>query len=295
MTTRKKVFLFIGIFVALIVGFRAFRAFHAKPVKIEYLLPVKVSKLAVKDLEELINLTGDVRGVSEAKVYSSVPGKLLEKKKDIGDIVYKNDVIAMVDRDEPALEFKASEVKSPLDGVITHYFLDVGEAVSPQTPVFEVATVDRVKIVTNISEKDIPKVKKGLRVRFSVDAYPENTFPGTVSKIGQSIDLQSRTAQVEIAVSNENSLLKPGMFAKLEIIVSVRTGCLTLPADAVGESDAQRYVYIIKDFIAYKKIIKTGVSQGPYIQVLEGISAADDVAVLGWQNLREGMKVEVVE
>jgi len=294
MGKRKKIILIVGTVLLVAILVRAAKFFVGKPEKSENIIPVKTVKPAYKNLEELLVLTGDVRGLSEAKVYSKVTGKLQEKKKDVGAPVSKNDAVAFVDRDEPAFKYKPSEVNSPISGVITQYFLDIGEAVTPQNPVFEVASIDRIKITTNITEEDIPKIIKGLPARFTVDAYPEKTFYGEVSKIGQAVNLQTRTSQIEIAVSNEGLFLKPGMFAKIELVLSVHKNVLSIPTDAIGEMNDEKYVYLIKNAVAHKKMIKTGILQNSFIEILDGVSVADDIVSVGWQNLTDGIKVEVV-
>lgn len=295
MSKRKKIILIAGTVILVIILASVLKIFMTKPKSAANIVPVKIVKPVYKNLEALLELTGDVRGLSEAKVYSKVTGKLQNKKKDVGDPVSKNDVVAFVDRDEPAFEYKPSEINSPISGVITQYFLDIGEAVTPQNPVFEVASIDKIKITTNITEEDIPKIRKGLPARFTVDAYPEKIFYGNVSKISQAVNLQTRTSQIEIAVSNEGGLLKPGMFAKIEIILSVHKEVLSIPVDAIGETDSEKYVYAIEGSSARKKIIKTGISQNNFVEVLTGISESDNVAAVGWQNLAEGMNVEVVQ
>lgn len=295
MGKRKKIILIVSAVLLVAILSRASKFFVGKPEKTEDIIPVKIIKPVYKNLEELLKLTGDVRGISEAKVYSKVSGKLQDKKRDVGDPVLKNDIVALVDRDEPAFKYRPSEVNSPISGVVTQYFLDIGEAVTPQNPVFEVASIDKIKITTNITEQDIPKIKKGLSARFTVDAYPEKTFYGEVSKISQSINIQTRTAQIEIAVSNEGKLLKPGMFAKIELILSVHKNVLSIPADSISETDSKKYAYVIKNAVAYKKIIKTGISQDNFTEVPEGVLATDDVVTVGWQNLSEGANVEVVD
>ncbi|MFH0947895.1 MAG: efflux RND transporter periplasmic adaptor subunit [Elusimicrobiota bacterium] len=295
MGKRKKLILIVSMVFLVAILARVSRFFVAKPQRTINAVPVKTVRPVHKNMEELLELTGDVRGLSEAKVYSKVSGKLQEKKKDVGATVLRNDVVALVDRDEPAFEYKPSEVNSPISGVITQYFLDIGEAVTPQNPVFEVASIDKIKITTSITEKDIPKIKNGLPARFTVDAYPEKTFYGDVSKISQTVNLQTRTSQIEIAVSNENRKLKPGMFAKIELILSVHKNVLSIPVDAIGETDSEKYVYVIEGAVAHKKIIKTGISQNNFVEVLTGISGSDNIVSVGWQNLSDGLKVEVVE
>ena len=295
MGKRKKIILIIGTVLLVTILLRASRFFMAKTKENRSIIPVKTVKPTHKNLEELLELTGDVRGLSEANVYSKVPGKLQERKKDIGDMVVKNDVVALVDRDEQAFDYKPSEVNSPINGVITKYFLDVGEAVMPQNHVFEVASIDMIKVTTNITEQDIPKMKKFLPVRFTVDAYPDRVFYGEVSKIGQSVNIQTRTTQIEVAVSNKNGNLKPGMFAKIELVLAVHKNVLSVPIDTIGETDNEKYVYVIKDSVAYKKIIKTGISQNNFVEITKGVSSGDDIVSVGWHNIMDGIKVEIVE
>ncbi|MDO8734363.1 MAG: efflux RND transporter periplasmic adaptor subunit, partial [Elusimicrobiota bacterium] len=176
--------------------------------------------------------------------------------------------------------------------------MDIGETVEigmQKTPIFEVASIDEVKVAASIAEKDITKVKKGLPVRFTVDAYPDKFFYGEVSRISQTIDLQSRTVQIEIFVSNKNGLLKPGMFAKVNIIVSTHKNALTIPVDAIGEFDSEKYVFVVINSIVHRKNIKTGISQNQDVEVLDGLTETDDVISVGWQNLTDKMQVEVIE
>jgi len=266
----------------------------AKAVNTE-IVPVTIVSPLSGTIEDLLSLPGDVRGVSEAKVYSKVPGKLQQKVKDVGDFVSKDETVALVDRDEPALDFKLSEVNAPLNGVVTQYFLDIGEAVTLQSPLFEVASIERVKVVVNATEKDMPRIRKGQPVRFIADAYPDRVFRGMVSRISQSIDLQSRTIPVEIEVPNPGHLLKPGLFAKAEIVLAVHQGSLSLPIDAVAEYDSMKYVYVIREGIAYRQAVETGIVEDSRIEIRKGITSSDKVVKVGWQNLTEGAKVEVQE
>src|SRR4030067_221819 len=75
-------------------------------------VPVAVTLVERMSIEENLILTGDIRGLNEARVYPKVPGRLLRKIKDVGDLVKKDEVVAMGDRNEPALEFAAGEVTS---------------------------------------------------------------------------------------------------------------------------------------------------------------------------------------
>jgi RND family efflux transporter MFP subunit len=223
-----------------------------------------------------------------------VPGRLMQKIKDVGDTVQKNETVALVDRDEPALKYAPGEVTSPLTGIVTQYFVDLGEYVSPATPVCEVADVNNVKIVVYVAENDLPRVKLGQSARFETDAYPGRIFWGKVSKISQSLDTSSRSSGVEILADNPDLKLKPGMFARVDLIISTHSNTIVVPRQALRETDSADYLYIIKDNKAYMKKVKVGVKLEDIPEITGGINDSDVVITMGWNNVSsDGELVEI--
>ncbi|HCJ67386.1 MAG TPA: hypothetical protein DHV62_08725, partial [Elusimicrobia bacterium] len=144
-------------------------------IPIEKKALVKITKVKIGKIEETVSLVGDIYGWREVKVYTKVNGRLAKKMKDEGEMVKENEVVALVNRDEPALKYTEAEIKSPIDGIITKYFADIGDDVfpaqpMPREPVFTIADINKVKLEAHLSEKDIAKVAKGQKVRIFVDA-----------------------------------------------------------------------------------------------------------------------------
>lgn len=176
------------ILVLLVVGLVAYRIVSYNMAKRNIKGSVEEKITAVKtfpagrgDIEEIISLNGDIRGLREVDVYTRVSGKLIKKIKEEGDSVKKGEIVALIDRDEPALGFTKAEVKSPIEGTVIRYYVDIGDSVipqepMPQEPVVNIAYMDKVKIVVNVGEKDITKLRKGEKVRVSVDAYRKKIF-----------------------------------------------------------------------------------------------------------------------
>ena len=299
MITRKRLVIgFVLIVLTLIVfrvGSRVLKKEKVTSGPVQSGVPVAVSLVERKDIHQTLILTGDVRGLNEAKVYPKVPGRLLRKIKDTGDLVKKDEVVAMVDRNEPALQFAAAEVTSALDGVITRYFVDLGAAVTPSTPVCEVADISPVKVVVMVAEKDLPKIKVGQTARFFIDAFPKDSFTGRVTRISEALTLGSRAAEVEIQSQNPQEKLKPGMFAKVEIIVAVHGNSIVVPREAVAQIGGSYYSFVIQNGISQRRDLQIGVIKEKELEVLSGLSAGDTLVTLGWHNLTEGTKVEVVE
>lgn len=298
--SRKKM-LFIGILavMSVILALKIVPRFYANGKngkKTVEAVPVTVAKVKKVLIEEELQLTGDIRGLNEARLYPKVPGRLLRRVKDAGDVVMKGDVVALIDRDEPGLKFEAAEVTSPLDGVLTRYFLDLGQNVSPATPVCEVAVVSPVKIIVRVTERDFPRVRVGMSAHFTCDPYPGETFSGRVSKMSNAMDDATRSADVEIEAANPGNKLKPGMFANVRIIVRSKPGVLTIPRDALAATGETSHVFVVDAAgVARKKNVKIGIVRETDAEVVSGLADGDTVITLGWYNLTDGAAVSVVE
>lgn len=299
MITRKGIF--IGLLI-LLLGFLAYRigAYVLRPKKVQMAaeqtgIPVAVTQVGRQSIEATLILTGDVRGLNEARVYPQVPGRLLRKIKEVGDLVKKDEVIALVDRNEPALQFAPAEVTSPLQGVLTRYLVDLGAAVTPSTPICEVADIWPVKIAVNVAEKDLPEIKAGQSARFFADAYPNETFSGRVTRISEALNLASRSAEVEIYSENPGGRLKPGMFVKVEIITSVHSDAVVVPREAVAELGGNYYAFVIENQKARHRDLKVGIMKSQQLEILSGLNPGETLVTLGWHNLTEGTAVEVVQ
>jgi len=297
---KSMLLIFLLLFVAL-VSYRLIRQNLAKtnvkepPEKVTV---VKVLPAGRGNIEEIISLNGDVHGLREVDVYTRVSGKLIRKVRDEGENVKKGEIIALVDRDEPALGFTKAEVRAPISGTIVRYYVDIGDSVipqepMPQEPVLNIAYMDKVKIVVNIGEKDISKLRKGEKVRVSVDAYPGETFPGRVVKIAPAVDPRSRKLKVELEIENEDHRLKPGMFADVEIIYNEHKNVLVVPAIAVLERGEKKVLFTAEDGRARLKEVQIGVSDKEKIEIIEGLSEGESVIVEGNYGLPDGAKVEL--
>jgi len=121
------------ILVLLVVGLVAYRVVRYNMAKRnikksleEKVTPVKTIPAGKGDIEEIISLNGDIRGLREVDVYTRVSGKLIKKIKEEGESVKKGEVVALIDRDEPALGFTKAEVKAPIKGTVIRYYVDIG-------------------------------------------------------------------------------------------------------------------------------------------------------------------------
>ena len=255
-------------------------------------IPVKVDKIKLQELNEILDYSGDIKANDEAIIYPKVSGKIIEKVKEDGALIDKGEVICYIDRDEVGLKFQKAPVESTLTGILGRVYVDLGENVTVSTPIAFVVSVEKVKIGLDIPEKYLPKVTLGQQAKISVDSYPEEEFTGNITKISPVIDLSTRTAPVEITVQNKGYRLKSGMFAKVRLMIEARNNVPVILREAIMGHDPDNYVFVIKDKKAVLKKISLGIRQGPYFEVRQGLAEGDWVVIMGQQLLADGASVE---
>jgi multidrug efflux pump subunit AcrA (membrane-fusion protein) len=266
----------------------------AKTVSIEEGVPVEVVKIAKGDLKETVSYTGDIEAKERIEVYPRVSGKIIKKKVVEGDRIKKGQTIALIDRDEPGFKFEPAPVDSLLAGIVGRVYVDLGAKVTPQTPVALIVDMDRVKVKINVVERDLPKIKIGQEARVKVDAYPEKIFKGKIWKISPVVDLESRTAPIEILFSNPKHLLKPGMFARVEITTKENKNTLIIPRDALIKEGDSTSIFVVKDNQALKRKVTTGMSQENLVEIENNLNPEEEVIVMGKTRVKDGDLVRVV-
>lgn len=298
----------VGLIALLIIGFviyritEFYRARQIEEVEEERIIPVVVTNVENGDIKELLYFTGDIKGQEEIDVFPRVAGKLLKNLVEEGDIVKKGTVIALIDRDIAGMKFEPSEVTSPIAGVLGKLYLDKGAGVNPPTmspamgtPIAMIVNMDKVKVVINIVEKDLPRVNKGQVAKITVDAYPDKIFQGTVTAFRPVVDIMSRTAKAEITIPNPGHLLRPGMFARVNLIVAEKQNVLTVPIDALLESSEEKFVFVEKDGKVEKRTVKTGIREGKRVEINDGLKPGERLVVVGQEMLTDGMAVRVID
>lgn len=181
----------------------------------------------------------------------------------------------------------------PLDYVVAQRHVSVGEMVRafPSTPVYELVLDRILKLRARIPEKHLSQVQVGQKVEVRVDAWKDEIFPATIARISPTIDPQNRTFELEAIVPNRELRLKPGGFAKAEIIVAESATAVTVPLQALVRYAGVNKVFRIEGDVAQEVLVDLG-GRGPgWIEVTNGLSEADVVATSGQGQLSDGKRV----
>jgi multidrug efflux pump subunit AcrA (membrane-fusion protein) len=303
----KKRNVIIALVVITMIGMAVYRGYRMQMSKKieatgEKKIPVVVSVVHKGDIEETLTFTGDIKGKEEVDVMPRVPGKLIEYKVREGDYVKKNQVIAQIDRDMVGLDFKPSDVNTPIAGVVVKVYLDKGAGVTPPTmsqsmgtPVARVVDLSTVRIIIRVPEREYPNIRLGQAARIKIDAYKDRKFTGRVKTISPMIDQASRTSSVEIDLDNPGNMLKSGMFARVELVVDKRSDVVLINRDAALETLDGWHAYVDKGGVAKKMAVKPGIISGTSMEVLSGVNEGDRLVVVGQEIVFDGAKLNVVE
>ena len=186
---------------------------------------------------------------------------------------------------------------SPISGIITARNYDEGDMYAMAQPLFVVQNITPVKMLINISESNYSRVKKGMEVELSAEAFPGETFKGTVNLVYPTIDPRSHTFPVEIIVDNKNEKLRPGMFSRVTINYGTNYR-VVIPDNAVlkqvGADD--KYVYVLNDdnTVTYTPV-KVGVRMGDRYEIVSGLNDGDVIVTSGQTRLKNNIKVDIVK
>ncbi|MEW6377776.1 MAG: efflux RND transporter periplasmic adaptor subunit [Thermodesulfobacteriota bacterium] len=184
---------------------------------------------------------------------------------------------------------------APFQGDIIRKYVDAGALVSPSTPLVTLVHTETLKVVANVLEKDISLLKIGMRSKIRTEAYPGKVFEGKVTRINTALELATRTLHAEVYIPNSERLLKPGMFAIIEVVLLEKPQALVIPRHAVIEEGGSKSVFIVKGDQAFKKSIATGYEQDQFVEVIEGVSEEDQVVVRGQESLKDRSTVRIIE
>ncbi len=180
--------------------------------------------------------------------------------------------------------------------IVAQRFVDVGDTVAANTPLFSIVKIDPVKTIITVTEGDYPHLKPGQRVEVTTDALGEKTFVGRISRIAPVFQERSRQARVELQLPNPDSLLKPGMFARAEVVLETVDDGIVVPEAAVVTRNGTTGVFVLvekKSTVLWKEVV-IGIQQGGFTQI-KGVELSGRVVTLGHQLIDSESPVTVLE
>jgi HlyD family secretion protein len=210
-------------------------------------------------------------------------------------------------------QFQGSNVIAPMDGTVLTKNVEIGESITSGvssfnagTILFSIADVTKMIVKAGVNEVDIGKIRVGMPVKVTLDAYPKISFAGRIDRIAPAVRIEDkvRLFDVEIRLDAQGRELRSGMTANIEMTGEKKAKVLTVPVESVFQRDEGEIVYVKKkldakamaeaskkpkdegkiDKDAWKKffekrVVVTGLSDNAHVEILKGLKAGEEIAL----------------
>lgn len=192
------------------------------------------------------------------------------------------------------LNLNHTEIKSPISGIISERFVKNGNMIGTDQQVFRVTDFNPLQAVIHVPEHEMAKIRENQPANLRVDALPGKEFKGYVKRISPVVNPETGTFKVTVFMDENQNQLRPGMFGRIKIVYDTRQNTRMIPKAAVISEDNSESVYVVRDSLAFKKVIRTGYANGVNIEVLEGLDDGEFVVTIGQGSLQDSSKVNIV-
>lgn len=171
-------------------------------------------------------------------------------------------------------------LRSPVSGIVMEKKALQGMRFMPGEALYQIADLSAVWVIADVFEQDIAGVKNGARASVRINAYPDKAFTGRVSYVYPTLNPETRTVPVRLELANPGGLLKPGMFAQVELPVGARGQVVTVPVSAVIDSGTRQIVLVDQGAGRYEsREVKLGARSDTHVEVRDGVQAGEPVVV----------------
>ena len=244
------------------------------------------------------------QGIAELQAQLDLATQLFEKQQNLWNQKIGSEVqFLQAKTNKESLEKRMASlneqldmtrIKSPINGTVDEVVVKTGQAVAPGAPAFRVVNLTDMKVVAEIAESFISKVKKGDKV---ILEFPDmgKRIETRLDYSGQAINSLNRTFNVEVRLKPEEGVFHPNMVAVMKILDYSSPEAFSIPENAVQKSSDGEFVYIAEQAngktVARRKVVTTGIIYNGTTEIKSGLAEGDKVITLGFQNVIDGDEI----
>jgi membrane fusion protein (multidrug efflux system) len=192
-------------------------------------------------------------------------------------------------------------IRAPFAGRLGIRLINLGQYLDAGKPVVSLQALDSVYADFSLPQQELARLKTGMRVRVTTDAYAGKPFEGSLTTIDPALDQSTRSVGLQATFANAGQLLRPGMFARVEVLLPEAQKVLVIPATAILSAPYGDSVYVIESQAAgtngqphltvRQQFVRTGQARGDFISVESGLKPGERIVSTGLFKLRNGMTV----
>ena len=205
--------------------------------------------------------------------------------------------------DQMRSNIRKKTLVAPFDGQLGIRTVNVGQMINPGQQVVALTSLDPVYVDFALPQQHLAQLSQGLEVRVTTDALPGRVFPGKLTAVNSMVDTATRNVSVQATLESPDHLLRPGMFAKAEVVLPEKSPALIIPGSAVSYAPFGDSVFVIekkkdektgKESQAIRQqFVRVGESRGDFVSITQGLKAGEIVVSTGVFKLRNGMAVTI--
>lgn len=188
------------------------------------------------------------------------------------------------------------EIRAPFAGVLGLRNVSVGDYVKEGADLVVLDDFSSVLVDVRLPERLLGQLRRGQRIRLSVDTYPEKDFAAVLEATEAQVDANGRFVIARGRVSNPQGLLRGGMFVRARLVLAERAKALVIPEEALVPAGDEQFVYRIEAGKALRTKVATGIRRDGLVEIVQGLAAGNQVVTAGQMRLqRDGTEVKVID
>ena len=192
------------------------------------------------------------------------------------------------------VQLEKAHIIAPFAGIVGLRNVSVGEYISAGQALVNLEAIDPVKADFRVPEKFLSAIRVGQTIRIKVDAFPGEAFEGKVYAIDPHLDVSGRSLLVRAVIPNADKRLRPGLFARVTVLLELKEAALSVPEQAIVPQGDSQFVFKIVDGKVKLTKVVIGTRREGRVEIVEGLAAGDQVVTAGQLKIRDGTPVSVV-
>jgi membrane fusion protein (multidrug efflux system) len=192
-------------------------------------------------------------------------------------------------------------IRAPFAGRLGIRMVNLGQYLDTGKPIVSLQSLTPIYADFSLPQQELARLKTGMRVRVTIDTYPGRDFDGTLTAINPDLDQSTRSVGLQATFENPDQLLRPGMFAHVEVLLPEEQPVLVIPATSILSAPYGDSVYVIEskpgkdsgkpELVVRQQFIRPGRARGDFVSIESGLKAGDRIVSAGIFKLRNGMSV----
>lgn len=185
-------------------------------------------------------------------------------------------------------------IRAPFDGFAGIRRINIGDYANVGQELVDVVKLDPLRVNFSLPETLLAKIRPGQSVEVTTDAYPGETFTGTITAVAPKADVAGHSIEVRANLPNSELRLRPGLFVRVNVSLGGRENAIVIPEEAIWPVGRDKTVYVVVDGKAEQRIVTIGTRQPGVVEILSGLEEGEVVVTAGQMKLHDGAAVQPV-